>query len=160
KNNQPQRFSSGRSASLTNLGGFGLAKRTSSPTQRSQFTQIFPLAGLTATPSISGLGFLLGLPPTSLSLLQSKGNSKLLYKTQIHVLDGGQNTVKVGKKVPVRLGSTFPSGGFVGGFNQGAGQAGTLAGAAQGALNGFAGGFGGFGGGIDSIQYQDVGLVI
>jgi general secretion pathway protein D len=134
---------SGMSASLANLGGFG---------------NVLPIAGFAAAPSILGVGGLIGLPPTTLSLLQSKGNSKLLYKTQIHVLDGGSNSVKVGKRVPVRLGSTFPSGGFINnGGNTGQGG---VAGAVNGALNGFNGGFGGFGGGIDSIQYQDVGLVI
>src|SRR5262249_16943258 len=67
----------GVSASLLNRGGFG--------------NKFAPLAGIVASPSILGFGGLIGLPTTSLSLLQSKGNSKLLYKTQIHVLDGGQN---------------------------------------------------------------------
>src|SRR5262245_2760166 len=109
-------------------------------------------------------GFLIGLPPSSLSFLQSRGNTKLLYKTQIHVLDGGDNTTKVGKKVPVSLGAVGFNGfsGFGGGQPGGVtGQpgtvGGTLGGAIQGAFNGFGGG--GFGA-VDQIQYQDVGLVI
>lgn len=146
---------SGSTASLSNLGGFGNFNAPGG------VVNILGIAGAVAAPSILGVGSMFGLPPTSLSLLQSRGNSKLLYKTQIHVLDGGSNTVKVGKKVPVRLGSTFPSGGFFGGGQTGTNGQGGVAGAINGAVNGFGGGgFGGFGGGIDSIQYQDVGLVI
>ncbi|MGH9801163.1 MAG: hypothetical protein ACRD82_12430, partial [Blastocatellia bacterium] len=108
-----------------------------------------------------GLGGLIGLPPTTLSLLQSNGNSRLLHKTQIHVLDGQQNVTKVGRSVPVRLGQTY--GGF--GGNGGFGGVGNGVGVGNGAGGvGVGGGFGvgGFGGGfpVDSIQYKDVGLVI
>ena len=56
-------------------------------------------------PFLGGIGTLFGLPPSQLSLLQSRGKSKLLHKTQIHVLDGGENETKVGRSVPVRLGT-------------------------------------------------------
>jgi hypothetical protein len=101
-------------------------------------------------------------------LLQSKGQSKLLHKTQIHVLDGGQNKTKVGRSVPVRLGTSYGFGGGFGGVG-GFGQPGTVGTGVQGAINqgvaaglGTLGGFGGLGGfpGVDSIQYRDVGLVI
>jgi hypothetical protein len=116
---------------------------------------------------------MIGLPPTSLSFLQTKGNSRLLHKTQIHVLDGGQNQTKVGRSVPVRLGTSYGlGGGFGGGFGSGINQPGQIGTGVPGGINtgiggnfgnlGGIGGFGGFGGypGIDSIQYRDIGLVI
>src|SRR5262249_55178045 len=54
----PDPSKSGVSASLLNLGGFG--------------NKFAPLAGIVASPSILGAGALIGLPTTSLSLLQSK----------------------------------------------------------------------------------------
>ena len=68
------------SAGLNNLGGIGLAG-------------ISAIAGQTVT---GGLGTIIGLPPSTLSLLKSKSNSKLLASTQIHALDGEQNQTKVG----------------------------------------------------------------
>jgi general secretion pathway protein D len=126
----------GNSASLGNLGGVGRAALGS-------------IAGTAVSPVLGGVGTLIGLPPSSLSLLQSKGNSKLLASTQIHALDGEQNQTKVGRSVPVRLGSTIVPG---------YGTTTPNANPATAALNGIFGG--GFGGGFDSIQYRDVGLVI
>lgn len=142
-------------SSLGNFGGLGPANA---------------LAGtvnlLGGAGSFLGMGALIGLPPTTLSLLQSKGNSKLLNKTQIHVLDGQSNTTKVGKSVPVRLGTQYGFSGYGGGIGGVGTTTGTVAGAVNGAVNGALGGLGGLGGGyggypgIDSIQYRDVGLVI
>ncbi|MFN0087412.1 MAG: cohesin domain-containing protein [Blastocatellia bacterium] len=161
KDGKPVEVTLGTSASLANIGG--LARGA------------FAIAGTTFSP-FAGIGGLLGLPPTTLSLLQSKGNSKLLHKTQIHVLDGGQNTTKVGKKVPVSLGNGFGGGlgnglggfGGIGGGGLGAGATGQVGGIGAGINNGL-GGIGGIGGGLggfgfggfgNNIQYQDVGLVI
>src|SRR5262249_19429945 len=142
-------------AALGNLGGFGT--RNSLPLGVGS-------VGVLSTFGLGGAGFLLGLPPTSLSLLQSKGNSKLLNKTQIHVLDGGQNKTKVGRSVPVRLGTQFGSGfGGGGGLDVlNTGGNGTNNNLGQNIGNALAslGGFNGFNSGFDSIQYRDVGLVI
>lgn len=168
KDGKPISVVQSKSSSLTNLGGVGLRK-INDVTANS-------IAGNVFTPFLGGLGTLIGLPPTQLSLLQSRGQSKLLHKGQIHVLDGGQNQTKVGRSVPVRLGTSYGyGGGFGGGYGGlggGLGQAGALGAGAPGGVNaglgnalgtlGGLGGFGGFGGypGIDSIQYRDVGLVI
>ncbi len=148
---KPFSLTTGSTASLNNLGGVGRAAAST-------------IAGNVYSPFLGGIGTLIGLPPTQLSLLQSKGNSKLLYRTQIHVLDGQKNTTKVGRSVPVRLGFNYPYGGGGGGVIGGAiGQTGgNVPGGINsgvGGLGGFGGGYGGFGG-IDSIQYRDVGLVI
>ncbi len=114
--------------SLSNLGGVGRAQ-----------TGAFSLVG-------GGIGALLGLPPTSLSLLQSKSKSKLLASTQIHALDGQQNQTKVGESVPVSIGANY-----VPGFGLGAPGPGGPVGLPQPIVGG---------GAFDSVQYRDVGLVI
>lgn len=132
----PVTVTTGNSASLINLGGIGRAG-------------IAVLAGTTVSPVLGGVGTLLGLPPSSLSLLQTKGHSRLLANTQIHALDGEQNQTKVGRSVPVRLGSTFIPGYAASTPNTNPATA---------ALTGLLGGGGNSG--FDSIQYRDVGLVI
>ncbi len=120
----------GNAASLSNLGGLGRAA-------------LGALAGQTFT---AGAGTIIGLPPSSLSLLQSKGHSRLLANTQIHALDGENNQTKVGRSVPVRVGTTFVPGlGNLNGAGSGA------PGAGGGLLGGAA---------IDNVQYKDVGLII
>ncbi len=139
----PVTVTRGQSSSLGNLGGIGRAG-------------IAAIAGTTVSPVRGGVGTVLGLPPSSLRLVQSKGQSRLLASSQIHALDGEQNQTKVGRSVPVRLGtSVIP--GYPALPAQGA--AGQVAGAVQSLLGGgYGGGFSS--GGFDSIQYRDVGLVI
>lgn len=140
---KPVDYPLGSTASLNNLGGVGRANAGK-------------IVGNSFTPFLSGIGTLIGLPPTQLSLLQSRGDAKLLNRAQVHVIDGQKNQTKVGRSVPVRLGTTY---GFGGG---GVGTGGlTGGGAVNGAIGGGFGSTGGFGfPGIDSIQYRDVGLVI
>lgn len=140
---KPVDYPLGSTGSLNNLGGVGRANAGK-------------IVGNTLTPFLGGVGTLIGLPPTQLSLLQSRGDAKLLNRAQVHVLDGGKNQTKVGRSVPVRLGTTFGFGGVGSG---GIGGIGGVGGAGGGV--GGVGGVGGFGfPGIDSIQYRDVGLVI
>jgi general secretion pathway protein D len=117
----PVETPTGTASSLADLGGLGR-------------NGVSAIAG-----SVLGLGgsagALIGMPTSSLSLLQSKGQSKLLANTQIHALDGENNQVVVGRNVPVRVGTTYPT------FS-----------ASTGATNPT--------GTVDNIQYRDVGLVI
>jgi general secretion pathway protein D len=147
-----------QSASLSSLGGIGLSGLQGIQGGTS-------IGGNLFQPFLGGIGTLIGFPPSQISLLQSRGKSKLLHKTQIHVLDGGENETKVGRSVPVRLGTQFGNGINFGGLNGGINNN-NNGGIANGIANGLAaglGGLGGFGGlnnGFDSIQYRDVGLVI
>ncbi len=87
-------------------------------------------------PAVIGTsGALIGLPLTSLSLLQTKGNSKLLASTQVHALDGEQNQTVVGRSVPIRTGVTYLPTVTATGNNTNNST-------------------------VDNIQYRDVGLVI
>jgi general secretion pathway protein D len=111
----------GTASSLPDLGGLGRSG-------------VSAIAG-----SVLGFGgsagALIGMPTSSLSLLQSKGKSKLLANTQIHALDGENNQVVVGRYVPYRAGISYPT------FPIGAGATSAT-------------------GTVDNIQYRDVGLVI
>jgi len=126
----------GASASLANLGGI-LGQGVLAPLVGSAF-------GVG-----SGFGALLAAPPTTLSLLQNKTNAKLMSRVNVHAIDGQSNKTNVGRRVPVRLGSTV-----IPGYT---GVSGTTPGTNTGGLNtGLNTGYSGF----DSIQYQDVGLNI
>ncbi len=114
----------GTSGSLSDLGGLGRAGISAIA------GNLFGIGG--------GVGTIIGLPPSSLSLLQTKGNSKLLANTQIHALDGEQNQTVVGRSVPVRLGTSYLAGYTANGTTTQANTTGT----------------------VDNIQYKDVGLVI
>lgn len=114
----------GTSGSLSDLGGLGRAGISAIA------GNLFGIGG--------GVGTIIGLPPSSLSLLQTKGNSKLLANTQIHALDGEQNQTVVGRSVPVRLGTSYLGGYTTTGTTATTATTGT----------------------VDNIQYKDVGLVI
>jgi general secretion pathway protein D len=112
--------------------------------------------GILGSQAVTPGGFF-ALPLTQLKLSQSKADNKLLYKTQIHVLDGQENKTTVGSSVPVRTGASY-GGGYFPGLVGNPGQ--NNQGGIQGALNGLLGN-GNFGNGVvDNIQYKDVGLVI
>ncbi len=125
----------GASASLSNLGGI-LGQGVLAPLVGSAF-------GIG-----TGFGALLAAPPTTLSLLQNKNNAKLVSHVNVHAIDGQSNKTNVGRRVPVRLGSTV-----IPGFTGATGATGGAVGGVNGGLNS---GYSGF----DSIQYQDVGLNI
>jgi general secretion pathway protein D len=120
----------GTVAGLNDLGGLGRAG-------------VSALAG-----SVFGfggsLGSIIGLPTSSLSLLQTKGKSRLLASTQIHAADGEQNQTVVGRSVPVRLGTSYLNG-----YSASTTTTGTTATGTTGTT-----------GTVDNIQYRDVGLVI
>jgi general secretion pathway protein D len=124
----------GGQGSLTNLGGIAAGSLLYRGT---------PALGIgNATVGLgSGLGLL--IPPSTLSLFQSKTNTRLLFSTQVHAFDDEKSSTRVGEKVPVQTASVYnglvaqPTG--AGGQQAGVGNA--------------------FGGnGYPVIQYEDVGL--
>jgi general secretion pathway protein D len=100
-------------------------------------------------------GFALGLPSTSISLLQDKGKAKLLASTQVHVLDDQDQSIRIGQRVPIQTAS-IPTFTNVDNStrNRGANQNGVDL------NNQFAGLNGAFSQGIPQIQYENVGLNI
>ncbi|HKG13557.1 MAG TPA: secretin N-terminal domain-containing protein [Pyrinomonadaceae bacterium] len=89
----------------------------------------------------SGLGFL--IPASTISLFQSKSNTRLLFSTQVHAFDDEKSSTRVGSKVPVQTASVY--NGLVNNNGTGGGSTG-------GAGNVFGSG------GYPVIQYEDVGL--
>jgi general secretion pathway protein D len=126
-NGNPVTVTTGTSSSIGDLGGLGRAGVSAIA------GNLFGVGG--------GIGTVIGLPPSSLSLLQSKGASKLLASTQVHGVDGEQNQTVVGRSVPIRTGSSFLNG-----VNPAATTSTTTT-----ANTGYT---------VDNIQYRDVGLVI
>lgn len=89
----------------------------------------------------SPLGFL--IPASTISLFQSKNNTRLLFSTQVHAFDDEKSSTRVGSKVPVQTASVY--NGLI---NTGNGN-----------NNGNNGGIGNaLGSGYPVIQYEDVGL--
>jgi general secretion pathway protein D len=111
-------------STLGDLGGWGRAGASS-------------LAGSFLRLGGGGMGMIIGLPPSSLSLLQSRVTSKVLASLQVHSLDSEQNQTVVGRQIPYRTGSNFLTGAI-----------GTQPGSP------------GVGYTLDSISYRDIGLVI
>ncbi|HEX8292386.1 MAG TPA: secretin N-terminal domain-containing protein, partial [Pyrinomonadaceae bacterium] len=126
----------GSSVSLGNLGGIAPGSLLYRGTPA--------LSIGTATVGLgSGLGLL--IPPSTLSLLQGKTNTRLLFSTQVHAFDDEKSSTRVGSKVPVQTASVYnglvPTGN---GGTPGSGNNGTVNNA--------------LGNGYPVIQYEDVGL--
>ncbi len=153
---EPKTYNAGTTGSLKDIGGFGR-----NVVRQGGTSVVGALAG--AAFPWAPVGGLIGLPTTTLSLLQSKGNTRLLNKIQVHALDGQTNNTKVGRSVPVSTGSNL---GLGGGFGGGLGTGGIGGQVGVGGVGGIGGGVlgnqlgGGFGGLVNNIQYKDVGLVI
>ncbi|HKP85255.1 MAG TPA: secretin N-terminal domain-containing protein [Blastocatellia bacterium] len=112
-------------------------------------TIIGSLAG--ATP----LGFALGLPTSAISFFQDKGKAKLLASTQVHVIDGESNTVRIGQRVPIQTASLPTFGNVTDNTrNRGNNTNGLNSGDISLGVNGA------LGFGIPQIQYENVGLNI
>jgi general secretion pathway protein D len=107
---------------------------------------IVDAASKTALPLASGLGLL--IPASTISALQTKNNTRLIFSTQVHAFDDEKSETRVGSKVPVQTASVFNS--LAPAQQQGGGATGGTAGTS--------GVFGG--GGFPVIQYEDTGLVL
>jgi general secretion pathway protein D len=93
------------------------------------------------------LGFALGLAPSQISFFQSKGKGKLLASTQVHVLDNEQQSIKIGRRIPIQTAS-LPS------------YQTPTTGKGGNAINNVDPFQNAFGVGIPQIQYENVGLNI
>src|SRR4029079_145472 len=90
---------------------------------------------------------------STISFFQDRGKAKLLASTQVHVIDGESNTVRIGQRVPIQTAS-LPTFGNVSDSSRN--RANNQAGVAD-----FTGGLNNaFGVGIPQIQYENVGLNI
>jgi general secretion pathway protein D len=130
-----------------NLGGFGANGLVDASARAHSFI------------NSTVLGFALGMPASAISFFQDKGKAKLLASTQVHVLDGEDQSIKIGQRVPIQT-AAFPT------FAQPS-RSQTRAIEQSTGLNpndvtaGLGGAFGGFSGtAFPQIQYENVGLNI
>jgi general secretion pathway protein D len=109
--------------SATNLGGIGQGPllRPASP------------AGIFS----NTLGFGLGLPPSTITALQSRGLGRLISQVQVRAFEDKEGKVNIGQSIPIQIGNPFPT---VPGNGQPPGQI--------------------FFPGFNQVQYRDVGLNI
>ena len=129
----------GTSGSLTNLGGIqkGLSVVGGSREVISQ--------ALSAVPTALGAAFI--VPPTTLTALQRRDNTRLVASTQVHAFDGEKSTAHIGQRVPVQTATVAPYGAVSTGDNNNAGSGVTTQGL--------------FGGnGYPVIQYEKTGLTL
>jgi general secretion pathway protein D len=96
-------------------------------------SSVFPLS--------TGVGLL--IPSSTISAVQGRTNTRLIFSTQVHAFDDEKSETRIGAKVPVQTASVFN------GISTGAGT-GTGTGATTGV----------FGNGFPVIQYEDTGLVL
>jgi general secretion pathway protein D len=99
----------GTSGALTNLGGIqkGLSVVGGSREVISQ--------ALSAVPTALGAAFI--VPPTTLSALQRRDNTRLVASTQVHAFDGEKSTAHIGQRVPVQTATVAPYGSVSTGDN-------------------------------------------
>jgi general secretion pathway protein D len=128
----------GTGDTLANLGGIqkGLSVLGGS---REVVTQ-----ALAAVPTALGAAFI--VPPTALSALQRRDNTRLVASTQVHAFDGEKSTAHIGQRVPVQTASVTPYGSISNGDGNNA---------QQGATQGLFGGSG-----YPVIQYEKTGLTL
>jgi general secretion pathway protein D len=105
------------------------------------------------------LGLAFGLPVSAVSFFQDKGKAKLLASTQVHVLDGEDQSINIGQRVPIQT-AAFPT--FTNPTRSQQRQIEQSTGLNPNEVNAGLGGlFGGFSGGaFPQIQYENVGLSI
>jgi general secretion pathway protein D len=127
----------GTGDSLTNLGGIqkGLSVLGGS---RQVVTQ-----ALSAIPTALGAAFI--VPPTALSALQRRDNTRLVASTQVHAFDGEKSTAHIGQRVPVQTATVAPFGAAASGGDN------NQPGVAQGLFGG---------NGYPVIQYEKTGLTL
>jgi general secretion pathway protein D len=128
----------GTGETLANLGGIqkGLSVIGGS---RQVVTQ-----ALASVPTALGAAFI--VPPTALSALQRRDNTRLVASTQVHAFDGEKSTAHIGQRVPVQTASVTPYGSVSTGDGNNV---------QQGATQGLFGGSG-----YPVIQYEKTGLTL
>ena len=127
----------GTGDSLANLGGIqkGLSVFGGS---REVVTQ-----ALSSIPTALGAAFI--VPPTALTALQRRDNTRLVASTQVHAFDGEKSTAHIGQRVPVQTATVSPYGSVSAGGDD------KQPGVAQGLFGG---------NGYPVIQYEKTGLTL
>src|ERR671932_1166487 len=128
----------GTGDTLTNLGGIQKGLNVFGGS-REVVTQ-----ALAAVPTALGAAFI--VPPTALSAMQRRDNTRLVASTQVHAFDGEKSTAHIGQRVPVQTASVAPYGAVSTGEGNN-----NQPGVAQGLFGG---------NGYPVIQYEKTGLTL
>jgi general secretion pathway protein D len=93
-----------------NLGGSpGLSVLTSNGTTNPNQTPGVDLRSIVAgVPTAAALAFV--IPPSVLTMFQSRNNAKLLASTQVHAFNNEESTARIGQRVPVQTAQQYPFG--------------------------------------------------
>src|SRR5688572_11445774 len=96
----PAGFNVGGSPGLTFLTGNGTLDRN------------LPGVNLNSIPGVgpTALAAALILPSSTLTMFQSKGNTRLIASTQVHAFTGEESTARIGQRVPVQTAQAYPFG--------------------------------------------------
>ena len=93
-----------------NLGGSpGLSVLTSNSTTNPTQTPGVDVRSIVAGVPTAAAAALV-IPPSVLTIFQSKNNAKLLASTQIHAFNNEESTARIGQRVPVQTAQAYPFG--------------------------------------------------
>ncbi len=92
------------------LGGYPglsiLSSRATTNPNQSPGVDVRSIVG--AVPTAGALALV--IPPSVLTMFQSRNNSKLLASTQIHAFNNEESTARIGQRVPVQTAQAYPFG--------------------------------------------------
>ena len=97
----------GNQINTSNLGGIRSSATTFGGLERLITGAAGAATGAVTAPGSFGAALI--LPASSLSLTQTKGNSRLLASTQIHAFNNEESQARIGQRVPVQTASSFPA---------------------------------------------------
>jgi general secretion pathway protein D len=91
-------------------GASGLSILTDNGTVRREDrgVNLTGIPGITSVPT--ALAAALVMPPSVLTLFQSKNNTRLIASTQVHAFNGEESSARIGQRVPVQTAQAFPFG--------------------------------------------------
>ncbi|HEX3144675.1 MAG TPA: secretin N-terminal domain-containing protein, partial [Pyrinomonadaceae bacterium] len=93
-----------------NLGGSpGLSVLTSNSTTNPTQTPGVDIRSILAGVPTAAAAALV-IPPSVLTMFQSKNNAKLLASTQVHAFNNEESTARIGQRVPVQTAQAYPFG--------------------------------------------------
>ncbi len=92
-----------------NLGGSpGLAVLTANGVTNATQTGVNLASIVGSVPTAAAAALV--IPPSVLTMFQSKNNSRLLASTQVHAFNNEESTARIGQRVPVQTAQAYPFG--------------------------------------------------
>lgn len=99
----------GTGTGVFNLGGSpGLSVLTSNATANPLQTGVNVASLVGGVPTAAAAALV--IPPSLLTAFQSRDNTRLIAKTQVHAFNGEESTARIGQRVPVQTAQAYPFG--------------------------------------------------